>query len=73
MITKHAVFSCSSNCSTLTDGLSQINQITLHVFVQLSVQNTPVHKVVNEFGKLTHVSAEFVNASFPIYFTLNNC
>jgi hypothetical protein len=70
LITKHAVFSCSSNCSALTDGLSQINPITVHVFVQLSVQNTSVHKVDNEFGKLTHVNAEFANAEFPIYLTL---
>jgi hypothetical protein len=46
----------------LVVGLSQINQITVHVFVPSSAQNVLFHNVVNEFGRLTHVSAEFAKA-----------
>jgi hypothetical protein len=67
LITKHAVSSCASKVSALTDGLSQINQITVHVFVQSSIQNVLFHNVVNEFGKLIHVNAEFAKAWLQIY------
>ena len=66
LITKHAVSSCDSKSSALVVGLSQINQITLHVFVQLSIQNALDHKLVNEFGKLIHVNAEFAKAWLQI-------
>jgi hypothetical protein len=70
LITKHAVFSCASKSSALVDGLSQINPIAVHVFVQSSIQNAHVNKLTNEFGRFTHVSAEFAKALGHIFFTL---